>query len=97
MRTRGQRPPDARCASDLWSRATPQERQEIAGNLFAEVRVRDDRIVAATPARDEYRLLIASARARDQVGVARPEGSEHAPATILIEGVEELVEALLAA
>ena len=65
---------------DLWSRATPQERQEIAGNLFAEVRVRDDRIVAATPARDEYRLLIASATARTQVGVARPEGFE--PPTI---------------
>ena len=25
---------------DLWKGATPQERQEIAGNLFAEVRVR---------------------------------------------------------
>jgi hypothetical protein len=29
--------------------------------------------------------------------VARPEGSEHAPPTIVIEGVEELVAALRAA
>jgi hypothetical protein len=29
--------------------------------------------------------------------LARPEGSEHAPPTIVIEGVEELVEALRAA
>ena len=40
---------------DLWAKATPTERAEIAAGLFAEVRVRDDRIVAATPARDEYR------------------------------------------
>jgi hypothetical protein len=38
---------------DLWTKATPAERAEIAGSLFAEVRVRDDRIVKATPARDE--------------------------------------------
>jgi hypothetical protein len=29
--------------------------------------------------------------------MARPEGSEHTPPTIVIEGVDELVEALLAA
>jgi hypothetical protein len=56
-----------------------------------------NRIVAATPAHDEYRLLIASATARTQVAVARPEGSEHAPPTIVIEGVHELVAALRAA
>jgi hypothetical protein len=56
-----------------------------------------NRIVAATPAPDEYRLLIASAAARSRVGVARPEGLEHASPTIVIEGVEELVKALRAA
>jgi hypothetical protein len=56
-----------------------------------------NRIVAATPAHDEYRLLIASAAARNRVGVARPEGLEHAPPTIAIEGVEELVATLRAA
>ncbi len=61
---------------DLWTKATPEERAEIAASLFAEVRVRDDRIVTAIPARDEYRLLIASAEAHAQVGVARPEGFE---------------------
>ena len=61
---------------DLWAKATPTERAEIVAGLFAEVRVRDDSIVAATPAREEYRLLLASAMARDQVGVARPEGFE---------------------
>jgi hypothetical protein len=30
-------------------------------------------------------------------GLARPEGFEHTPPTIVIEGVDELVEALLAA
>jgi len=76
---------------DLWKGATPQERQEIAGNLFAEVRVRDDRIVSSRLARNEYLLLVASATARDQVGVARPEGAGRALATyrILIEGREE--------
>ena len=61
---------------DLWTRATPTERAEIVAGLFAEVRVRDGSIVAATPAREEYRLLLASAAARGQVGVARPEGFE---------------------
>jgi hypothetical protein len=56
-----------------------------------------NRIVAATPAHDENRLLIASAAARNRVGVARPDGFEHASPTIMIEGVEELVEALRAA
>jgi hypothetical protein len=79
---------------DLWAKATPTERAEIVAGLFAEVRVRDDSIVAATPARDEYRLLIASAASRDQVSVARPEGSEHSLPSIVIEGVEELVNAL---
>ena len=61
---------------DLWARATPSERAEIAGSLFTEVRVRDDRIVSARLARDEYLLLVASATARNPVGVARPEGFE---------------------
>ena len=78
---------------DLWAKATPTERAEILGGLFAEVRVRDDRIVAATPARDEYRLLIASATAHAQVGVARPEGFGRALATyeIPIEGADEWI------
>jgi len=54
-------------------------------------------LVSVKLARDEYLPLIASATARDQVGVARPEGFEHAPPTIVIEGVEALVEALRAA
>jgi len=74
-----------------WS--DPHRRAEIAGSLFAEVRVRDDRIVRATPARDEYRLLIASATALPQVVMARPEGVGRAPPTMVIEGVEELVDA----
>ena len=56
-----------------------------------------NRILAATPAHDEYRLLIASAAAHNRVGVARPEGFEHALPTIVIEGVAKLVEALRAA
>ena len=69
-------------------------REEVVAHL------RDDRIVAATPARDEYRLLIASATARTRVGVARPEGFGRALATyeIPIEGRDEwLVAAGLSA
>jgi DNA invertase Pin-like site-specific DNA recombinase len=61
---------------DLWAKATPVERAEIAAGLFTEVRVRDDRVVGAKLAREEYLQLIASATARAQVGVARPEGFE---------------------
>ena len=81
----------------LWARATPEERAELAATLFAEVRVRDDRVVGARLARDEYIPLVASAVARGQVGVARPEGSEHSLPTMVIEGVDELVEVLRAA
>lgn len=65
---------------DLWTRATPTERAEIVAGLLGEVRVRDGSIVAATRAREEYRLLLASVAARGPVGVARPAGFE--PATI---------------
>ena len=37
--------------------------------------VRDDRVVGAKLAREEYLPLIASATARAQVGVARPKGA----------------------
>ena len=61
---------------ELWSKATSAERAEIAASLFAEVRVRDDEIVRARLAHPDYLPLIASARARSLVGVARPEGFE---------------------
>ena len=46
---------------------------------------------------DDYLPLIASAEAHTQVGMARPEGSERALPTFVIEGVAGLVEVLLAA
>ena len=54
-----------------------------------------NRIVAATPAHDEYRLLIASAAARSRVGVARPEGAGRALATyrVPIDGGDEWIAA----
>lgn len=61
---------------ELWARATPEERTDIAQTLFSEVRVRGDRIVSATLARDEYRLLVASATASTQVCLAPPDGLE---------------------
>ena len=81
----------------LWTYASPAERAEIMQNLFAEVRVRDHDIVYARLASEEYLPLIASAEARKPVGMARPEGSEHASPTIVIEGVAELIAALRAA
>jgi hypothetical protein len=80
----------------LWAKATPTERAEIVAGLFSEVRVRDDSIVVATPAHDEYRLLIAAAAtARGLVVVARPEGVERAIATysMPIEGRDEWLAA----
>ena len=62
--------------AELWTKATTEERQDIAQNLFAWVRVRDDRIVRARLARDEYRPLIASAVANTWVGLAPPDGLE---------------------
>jgi len=40
---------------------------------------------------------VASAKGLGVDALARPEGFEHAPPTIVIEGVDELVEALRAA
>ena len=69
----------------LWCKATPHERAEIAANLFAEVKVRDDGtddgglpapIVSAKLAHDEYLALAATS----VVCLARPEGFE--PPTI---------------
>ena len=61
---------------DLWSNATASDRAELAGSLFAEVKVRDDEIVKARQAHPDYLPLIASAMARSLVSVARPEGFE---------------------
>ena len=70
----------------LWDKATPQERQDIVGALFGEVRVRDKSIVSATLADPAYAPLIASSEARrlqlvapaddedEQVGLAPPDG-----------------------
>jgi hypothetical protein len=52
----------------------PEERTEIAQNLFASIRVRDGLIVSAKLARKEYLALVASSEAR--VWMARPEGLE---------------------
>lgn len=88
----------ARLLSDLgelWAKATPDERTEIAQTLFASIRVRDKEIVSARLARPEYLALVASAEAR--VWMARPEGAERAVPTLKVEGVAELVAALAAA
>jgi hypothetical protein len=47
----------------LWGKATSQERKEIVGALFGEVRVRDKSIVSATLADQQYAPLIASSEA----------------------------------
>ena len=63
--------------------------------IYDRIVVEGRSIVAArlTPAAYANGLALAL----PQVVMARPEGSEHAPPTILIEGVEALVEALRAA
>ena len=61
---------------NLWRYATSEERAEIAQSLFSAVRVRDQTIVSARLANDDYLPLIAAAEARKLVGMARPEGFE---------------------
>ena len=68
--------------------ATPDERRDIGGALFGEVRLRDKSIVSATLADPAYAPLIASSEARrlrlvapaedgdEQVGLAPPDGFE---------------------
>ena len=70
----------------LWVKATPEERKDIVGAIFGEVRVRDKSIVSATLADPAYAPLIASSEARrlrlvtpaededEQVGLAPPDG-----------------------
>ena len=51
---------------------------------FAEVRVREQSIVSARLASDDYLLLVASAEARRQVGMARPEGAGQRRTTLRV-------------
>lgn len=63
--------------AEVRDKATPEERATIAGTLLTEVRVRDQAIVAATPANPAFLPLIASMTARnDAVGMAPPDGLE---------------------
>jgi hypothetical protein len=62
--------------ADLWRRATPEQRAELAQTLFAEVRVRDKAIVGATLAQPEMLPLVASATWRNAAGGAPPDGFE---------------------
>jgi hypothetical protein len=61
------------------------EKVVVAGREFASARL--------TPAAYQHGLALALPEAV----MARPEGSEHTPPTIVIEGLDELVETLLAA
>jgi len=67
--------------AEVWVAATPTERTRLAQALFAEVRVRDERIVEATLARDEYKPLFAAAIAA-KVGREPPDGLEPPAATL---------------
>ncbi len=60
---------------ELWRKALPDERAELAQTLLSEVRVRDQRIVATHVARDEYVPLIAAGTVHS-VGMAPPDGLE---------------------
>ncbi|HEV8546210.1 MAG TPA: recombinase family protein [Candidatus Limnocylindrales bacterium] len=83
---------------ELWAEATPAERQEIVGEMFAAVRVRDDRIVSVDPAREEVKPLLAIAlSSRAWLAGAPPDGLGGEAPTIVVEGLEPFLEALLAA
>jgi hypothetical protein len=73
------------------------DRRHAVAVRTAEAVVDERHGASARLAHDEYLPLIASAPAHTMVGVARPEGFEHTPPTIVIEGVAALVEALRAA
>jgi len=74
-------------------RGTCVSRAQITRDSCSRARQRAEELRAS----EEYLPLIASAEARKPVGMARPEGSEHASPTIVIEGVAELIAALRAA
>jgi hypothetical protein len=73
----------ARLLSELggpWSKATPSQRGKIAQSLFAEIDVRDDRIVGARLAWPGCLPLIASATYRARSGWrARRDPDTHLP------------------
>ena len=82
--------------ADTWVNAdVPEARADLLHAIYDHIVVKGRSIVAArlTPAAYSNGLALAL----PQVVMARPEGLEHAPPTIVIEGVEELVEALRAA
>jgi DNA invertase Pin-like site-specific DNA recombinase len=62
--------------SAMWEKATLAERAQWCQLLFAEVRVRDHKIVGARLAGSGYLELVASSTAHATVSLARPEGFE---------------------
>jgi hypothetical protein len=82
--------------ADAWAKAdVPEAKADLLHAIYDRIVVRGRTIVAArlTPAAYANSLALAL----PQVVMARPEGFEHTPPTIVIEGMDELVEALRAA
>jgi hypothetical protein len=85
-----------RVLADTWVNAdVPEARADLLHAIYERIVVAGRSIVGArlTPAAYSNGLALAL----PQVVMARPEGSEHAPPTFVIEGVEALVDALRAA
>jgi hypothetical protein len=85
-----------RVLADTWVNADiPEAKADLLHAIYERIVVAGRTIVGArlTPAANSNGMALAL----PQVVMARPEGSEHALPTIVIEGVEELVEALRAA
>ena len=80
----------------LWRSMDDAGRRDLAAALYDRITVTSDgvRSVKLTPEAERHGAVLALP---EVVIVARPEGLEHALPTIVIEGVDELVKALLAA
>ena len=85
-----------RVLADTWVNAdVPEARADLLHAIYDRIGVKGRSIVAARLTAAAYSNGLALAL--PQVVMARPEGSEHSLPSIVIEGVEALVEALRAA
>jgi hypothetical protein len=85
-----------RVPAETWGSAeVPEAKADLLHAIYERITVVGRSIVSVRLTQAAYANGLALAL--PQVVMARPEGSEHAPPTIVIEGVEELVAALRAA
>ena len=85
-----------RILAETWVQAdVPEARADLLHAMYDRIVVVGPSIVSASLSPAAYSNGLALAL--PEVVMARPEGTEHTPPTIVIEGLDEMVQALLAA